>query len=65
MIAAPPVEIRKCGFVLTPGRYIGAAAHKDDGEPFMARLAVQWRAQRKEAARLGAAIERNLLELGF
>ena len=40
MIAAPPVEIRKCGFVLTPGRYVGAAAQKDDGKPFMARLAV-------------------------
>ena len=61
-------EIRKHGFVLTPGRYVGAAAQEDDGEPFeekMARLAAQWRAQRAEAARLDAAIEANLKELGY
>ena len=27
-------EIRKHGHVLTPGRYVGAAAQEDDGEPF-------------------------------
>jgi len=51
-----------------PGRYVGAAAQEDDGEPFaekMARLSAQWRAQREEAARLDAAIEANLRELGF
>jgi len=61
-------DIRKHGHVLTPGRYVGAAAQEDDGEPFaekMARLSAQWRAQREEAARLDAAIERNLRELGF
>ena len=61
-------EIRKHGYVLTPGRYVGAAAQEDDGEPFeekMARLAAQWRAQRAEAARLDAAIEANLKELGY
>ena len=61
-------EIRKHGHVLTPGRYVGAAAQEDDGEPFaekMQRLSAQWREQRAEAARLNAAIEANLKELGF
>jgi type I restriction enzyme M protein len=61
-------EIRKHGYVLTPGRYVGAAEQEDDGEPFeekMARLAAQWREQRAEAARLDAAIEANLKTLGF
>jgi type I restriction enzyme M protein len=61
-------DIRQHGHVLTPGRYVGAAQQEDDGEPFaekMARLAAQWRAQREEAARLDAAIEANLKELGY
>ncbi|AVR90280.1 type I restriction-modification system subunit M [Thauera aromatica] len=61
-------EIRKHGHVLTPGRYVGAAEQEEDGEPLeekMARLAAQWRAQRAEAARLDAAIEANLRELGY
>lgn len=61
-------EIRRHDYVLTPGRYVGAAAQEDDGEPFaekMARLAAQWREQRAEAARLDAAIEANLEALGF
>ena len=61
-------EIRKHGHVLTPGRYVGAAAAEDDGEPFpdkMQRLSTQWREQQQEAARLDAAIEANLRELGF
>ena len=61
-------EIRKYGHVLTPGRYVGATEQEDDGEPFdekMARLSTQWRQQREEAARLDAAIEANLKELGY
>ena len=61
-------DIRRHGYVLTPGRYVGAAAQQDDGEPFedkMARLAEQWRDQQQQAARLDAAIEANLRELGF
>ena len=61
-------EIRKHGHVLTPGRYVGAAAQEDDGEPFeekMARLTAQWREQQAEALRLDAAIEENLTRLGF
>lgn len=54
--------------MLTPGRYVGAEARKDDGEPFeekMARLVVQLREQQAEAAKLDAAIVANLKELGF
>jgi len=49
-------EIKKHGFVLTPGRYISAAEQEDDGEPFiekMARLTEQLREQFAESARLG------------
>ena len=61
-------EIRKHGFVLTPGRYVGAANVEDDGEPFeekMLRLSALWREQRAAAAKLDAAIEANLRELGY
>ncbi len=61
-------DIRKHGHVLTPGRYVGAADVADDGEPFeekMQRLAAQWHEQRAQAAKLDAAIEANLAQLGF
>ncbi|MBU6249448.1 MAG: type I restriction-modification system subunit M [Xanthomonadaceae bacterium] len=61
-------DIRKHGHVLTPGRYVGAADVEDDGEPFeekMARLSALWREQRAAAAKLDAAIEANLTELGY
>ena len=66
--AAKLDEIRKHGHVLTPGRYVGAEAVEDDGEPFaekMARLAATLRQQQAEAARLDAAIAANLKELGY
>jgi type I restriction enzyme M protein len=31
-------EIRKHGYVLTPGRYVGAAEQEDDGEPFEEKI---------------------------
>ena len=61
-------EVRRHGYVLTPGRYVGAAPQADDGEPFedkMLRLSAQWRHDRAEAARLDEAIEANLRSLGF
>jgi len=61
-------EIRKHGHVLTPGRYVGAEAAKEDAEPFeekMRRLAAQWREQQAEARRLDADIEANLKTLGY
>jgi len=61
-------EVRKHGHVLTPGRYIGAEAQEDDGEPFeekMQRLATTLREQQAKAAKLDAAIAANLKELGY
>jgi type I restriction enzyme M protein len=65
--AAKREEIEKHGFVLTPGRYVGAVEAADE-EPFeakMARLVADLRAQQAEAARLDAAIAANLRELGY
>jgi type I restriction enzyme M protein len=61
-------EIEKNGFVLTPGRYVGAADQDDDDEPFdqkMKRLTGLLKQQQEEGARLDAAIARNLAWLGF
>lgn len=61
-------DIRKQGYILTPGRYVGAAPKEKDDEPFnekMKRLVTQLREQQTEAARLDAAIIENLKELGY
>ena len=61
-------DIRAHGHVLTPGRYVGAPAPRDDGEPFedkMRRLVAQLRAQQAEAKKLDAVIAENLRRLGF
>jgi type I restriction enzyme M protein len=61
-------DIRKHGHVLTPGRYVGAEAAEDDGEPFeekMRRLAGQLNEQLAEGTRLDQAIRENLGMLGF
>jgi type I restriction enzyme M protein len=61
-------DIRKHGHVLTPGRYVGAEAAEDDGEPFeekMKRLAATLREQQAESKKLDAAIAANLKELGY
>ena len=66
--SAPLEELRKHGHVLTPGRYGGAEAVADDGEPFeekMRRLSATLREQQAEGARLDAAIGANLRELGY
>ncbi|MBA2411019.1 MAG: SAM-dependent DNA methyltransferase [Gammaproteobacteria bacterium] len=60
-------EIRKHGHVLTPGRYVGAEALADNGEPFeekMRRLTAQLNAQFEEGARLEETIRKNLQNLG-
>ena len=61
-------EVQKHGHVLTPGRYVGAEAQEDDGEPFedkMKRLVAELRGQQTEGAKLDAAITDNLKALGF
>jgi type I restriction enzyme M protein len=66
--SASLAEIRKHGHVLTPGRYVGAGAAEEDDEPFeeiMRRLVAALRQQQAEAAKLDAAINANLRELGY
>jgi len=61
-------EIRKHGYALTPGRYVGAEAQEVDGEVFkekMKRLTAIVREQMTEGQNLDAAIETNLKELGY
>ncbi len=56
-------EIRKHGHVLTPGRYVGAEAQADDGEPFpekFTRLRRQLEEQLAESAKLDEQIRKNL-----
>ncbi len=60
--------VQKHDFVLTPGRYVGAGATEDDGEPFaekMDRLTKTLSAQFRESARLEAEITKNLAGLGW
>jgi len=66
--AASTDEIRSHSYVLTPGRYVGAAALEDDGEPFeekMRRLVGILQQQQADASRLDAAISASLTELGY
>lgn len=61
-------QIAKHDHVLTPGRYVGAAAEDDDGEPFpekMARLTAQLKTQFEESDRLETEIKKNLAGLGY
>ena len=61
-------EIAKHEFVLTPGRYVGAAPEEDDGEPFadkMARLTGLLKEQFEEGERLEKEIRGNLGRMGF
>lgn len=56
-------DIQKNDFVLTPGRYVGAAKLEEDDEPFaekMARLTAQLKEQLAESAKLEAQIKANL-----
>jgi len=56
-------EIRGHDHVLTPGRYVGAAAEEDDGEPFeekLARLTAQLEEQFAESERLESEIRVRL-----
>lgn len=60
--------MRKHGYVLTPGRYVGAEEADEDSEPFeakMARLGAIFRQQQDEAARLDTKIVASLRELGY
>ena len=56
-------EIKAHGYVLTPGRYVGAEEVEDDGDLFdekMPRLIAELEAQFGESAKLEAQIRANL-----
>jgi type I restriction enzyme M protein len=61
-------EIKEHGYVLTPGRYVGAEEVEEDDEPFaekMERLVSQLEVQFSESARLEKEIRQNLRGLGY
>ena len=64
--AASMEEIAKHNYVLTPGRYVGAGAAKEDGEPFeekFERLTAELRAQFAAGRRLEREIDARLESL--
>lgn len=61
-------EMQAQGYVLTPGRYVGAADVDEDEEPFaqkMARLTKELEGQFEESEKLEYAIRQNLKKLVF
>jgi type I restriction enzyme M protein len=61
-------EIAQNGYVLAPGRYVGAEEVENDGEAFdekMARLVNELNTQFAESAKLEAAIKANLGAIGY
>ncbi|KPQ32687.1 MAG: type I restriction enzyme M protein [Phormidesmis priestleyi Ana] len=66
--AATLADIKANDYVLTPGRYVGAAALADDGVPFeekMAELTQTLYRQMAESEKLDAVIKQNLEGLGY
>ncbi len=61
-------EIKANNYVLTPGRYVGAAEIEDDGIPFeekMAELSATLYGQMRDGKELDVVIRRNLEVLGY
>ena len=66
--AATLEDIKSNDYVLTPGRYVGAAEIEDDGVPFeekMEGLTKTLYEQMKESEKLDAVIRKNFEVLGF
>jgi type I restriction enzyme M protein len=66
--SATLADIRKHDFVLTPGRYVGAAPLEDDGIPFetkMTEFSQTLYGQMAESAKLDGVIRENLEGLGY
>lgn len=66
--SASLADLKANDYVLTPGRYVGAAEIEDDGIPFeekMTELSQTLYAQMKEAKTLDSAIRQNLEVLGY
>ncbi len=61
-------DIKANDYVLTLGRYVGAAPLEDDGIPFetkMTELSQTLYSQMKESEKLDAVIRKNLQVLGY
>ena len=61
-------DIKAQDYILTPGRYVGIAEQKDDGEPFedkMKRLTTELGGLFKESHRLEDEIKKQLGSIGF
>ena len=61
-------EIREHGYVLTPGRYVGAEKVEDDGIPFeekMVGLTARLSEQLEQSGKLDKIIRQNLAHIGF
>lgn len=61
-------DIRAQGYVLTPGRYVGAAELEEDDEPFeqkMARLTKELEAQFEESNSIEKQIRQSLEKIGY
>ena len=66
--SATTSDIGAHGYVLTPGRYVGAEDVEDDGEPFeakMARLTNEIESHFNESAELETVIRANLRRFGY
>ena len=66
--SATKAEIAEHGYVLTPGRYVGAEEVEDDDEPFeekMQRLTRELAGQFAESTRLEVSIRQSLAGLGL
>jgi type I restriction enzyme M protein len=66
--STPLEEIKSYDYVLTPGRYVGAAELEDDGIPFeekMAELSTALFEQMREGEKLDSVIRKNLEVLGY
>jgi type I restriction enzyme M protein len=66
--SAKLADIEKHGFVLTPGRYVGAEEEEAADEPFadkMNRLVAKLNEQFAEGAKLEKTIRKNFERLGY
>ncbi len=61
-------EVREHGYVLTPGRYVGAEEQEEDSEAFaekMQRLTSQLAEQMQQSQSMDAEIKKQLARVGF